>query len=162
MACATTPSERSALWLADGPRALTVVADGAWFDHLRADPGEAADGALGPDDLPSRPPGSSAIPLQCHDPRAAIANRGDMGPACDDAAIESRQAGEMARDIATDGADAEDVDAHGLLLARARGENRSPARSSCRGIRETASAEAACGTQASSPAEIHLLLEPSI
>jgi hypothetical protein len=34
--------------------------------------------------------------------------------------------------------------------------------SSCRGIRETASAEVACGWQASSSAEIHLLLEPSI
>jgi hypothetical protein len=34
--------------------------------------------------------------------------------------------------------------------------------SSCRGIRETASAEVACGRQASSSAEIHLLLEPSI
>jgi hypothetical protein len=30
------------------------------------------------------------------------------------------------------------------------------------GIRETASAEVACRWQASSPAEIHLLLEPSI
>jgi hypothetical protein len=34
--------------------------------------------------------------------------------------------------------------------------------SSCHGIRETASAEVACGWQASSPAEIHLLLEASI
>jgi hypothetical protein len=69
----------------------------------------------------------------------------------------------MARDIAADGADAEDADAHGLLLARRVAK--SPRRvlpSSCRGSRETAGAEVACGWQASSPAEIHLLLEPSI
>jgi hypothetical protein len=31
-----------------------------------------------------------------------------------------------------------------------------------RGIRKTASAEVACGWRASSPVEIHLLLEPSV
>jgi hypothetical protein len=34
--------------------------------------------------------------------------------------------------------------------------------SSCRGIHETASTKVACGWQASSPAETHLLLEASI
>jgi hypothetical protein len=118
----------------------------------------------GPRTCHCRPPGSGAIPLQCHDPQAAIANRGEMGPACDDADIESRHAGEMARDIAAEGADAEDADAHGLLLARARGDNRSPARSSIVMPRDPRDGQrrGRCGWQASSPAEIHLLLEPSI
>jgi hypothetical protein len=48
LACAATPSERSALWRADGERrALALLADDPWLGHLRADPVEGADGALG-------------------------------------------------------------------------------------------------------------------
>jgi hypothetical protein len=118
----------------------------------------------GPRTCHCRPPESSAIPLPCHDPQAAIANRGELGPACNNADIESRHAGEMAGDVAADGADVEDVDAHGLSLL-GRVAKIAPPRVlllSRRGIRETASAEVACGWQTISPAEIHLLIEPSI
>jgi hypothetical protein len=86
-----------------------------------------------------------------------------MGPVSDDAAIESRHAGKMPRDIAADGAPKMQMRMGFFLLGRVA--KIAPPRvllSSCRGIRETASEEVACGWQANSPAEIHLLLEPSI
>jgi hypothetical protein len=45
-----------AVCFADGERrALAVLANDAWLGHLRADPVDAADGALGPEDLPLPP-----------------------------------------------------------------------------------------------------------
>ena len=138
-------------------RALAVLADEAWLGHLRAK------ARSGPRTCHCGPPGSSAILLQCHGSQAANANRGEMGPACDDADIDP---GTRARWPAADGADAnaEDADAHGLLLLGRVAKIARPRvlLSPCRGIRVTASAEVACGWQASSAAEIHLLLEPSI
>jgi hypothetical protein len=56
MACAGDTVRARAAWLADGERrALAVLADNAWLGHLRADPVDAADGALGLEDLPVPP-----------------------------------------------------------------------------------------------------------
>jgi hypothetical protein len=82
----------------------------------------------GPRTCHRRPP--ERDPHQGHGSPTAIATRGEMRPACDDADIESGHAGEMDRDTAVDGANAEHADA-------------------CRGSSETASADA-WGWQASS------------
>jgi len=87
-----------------------------------------------------RSPEPSAILLRCHDPQAAIA------------------------DMAADGAKrrCRRGRAHGLSWARARGENRFRGRSPIvtREIRNRR-AEVAWAGRASSPAQIHLLPEPS-
>jgi hypothetical protein len=117
MACARRHTVRArAVWLAIGSAAHLPSWRMTPGGHLRADPVEAADGALGPEDLPL-PPGRIDRDLApvVPSPPAAIANQARWGPRCDDADIESRHACEMARDRAADGADAE-----------ARGENRSP------------------------------------
>ena len=76
-----------------------------------------------------------------------------------DTDIQCRHVGEMARDIAVDGAAAEGLSRLGCVAKIALP---TVLLSSCRGIGETASTEVACDCQASSPAEIHLLLEASI